>query len=283
MFDYAPSLYLKSSAVHRNGIKVRPQSLIPAELELFAFETSIAKATGFFVTIDHQTWLVSNGHVFSGRHSETNKSLSSQLAKPTEVRVRFLPKKDRRLPNIGSLVYTVAHFPLYSDDKPTWYQHEEGAQVDVAAVQVGVESHLDPLEPYAIDRTTGSVRSLVNRAMEKIKPGAEVFVVGFPLGLTGQALLPIWKRGTIASEPLTIENRVRSFLIDCATRSGLSGSPVFIEHVEDGDSYLVPIGLYSARKQKVDRFDSEIGIVYPLAFIDSVLASGTKPPTLYET
>jgi len=31
---------------------------------------------------------------------------------------------------------------------------------------------------------------------------AEVFILGYPRGLTKQGVLPIWKRGSIASEPL---------------------------------------------------------------------------------
>ena len=57
--------------------------------------------------------------------------------------------------------------------------------------------------------------------------GAEVFILGFPLGLTVQGPLPIWKRGSIASEPLVaIDNNLPIFFVDAATRHGMSGSPV---------------------------------------------------------
>jgi hypothetical protein len=42
-----------------------------------------------------------------------------------------------------------------------------------------------------------------------VEAGAEVFILGFPLGLASQGVLPIWKRGSIASEPLVaIDNRI---------------------------------------------------------------------------
>jgi hypothetical protein len=46
--------------------------------------------------------------------------------------------------------------------------------------------------------------------------GAEVFILDFPLGLALQGVLPIWKRGSIVSEPL-VANRQQSanFLRGC--------------------------------------------------------------------
>ncbi|HWX64315.1 hypothetical protein [Bradyrhizobium sp.] len=57
--------------------------------------------------------------------------------------------------------------------------------------------------------------------------GPEVFILDFPLGLALQGVLPIWKRGSIAFEPLVaIDNNLPIFIVDAATRHGISGSPV---------------------------------------------------------
>jgi len=57
--------------------------------------------------------------------------------------------------------------------------------------------------------------------------GPEVFILDFPLGLALQGVLPIWKRGSIASEPLVaIDNNLPIFFVDAAARHGISGSPV---------------------------------------------------------
>jgi hypothetical protein len=54
-----------------------------------------------------------------------------------------------------------------------------------------------------------------------------VFILGYPRGLTKQGILPIWKRATIASEPLIdLEGGVPAMLVDSVTREGMSGSPV---------------------------------------------------------
>jgi hypothetical protein len=59
------------------------------------------------------------------------------------------------------------------------------------------------------------------------KFSSEVFILGYPRGLTKQGILPIWKRATIASEPLIgLDGGVPAMLVDSVTREGMSGSPV---------------------------------------------------------
>ncbi len=60
-----------------------------------------------------------------------------------------------------------------------------------------------------------------------ISVGSEVFIIGYPLGIAKQLNLPIWKRGSIASEFSVPFNGSPLFVIDSATREGLSGAPVY--------------------------------------------------------
>jgi hypothetical protein len=53
-----------------------------------------------------------------------------------------------------------------------------------------------------------------------------VFILGYPLGLTKQGVVPIWKRGSIASEPFFYTTDGPIILIDALTRAGMSGAPV---------------------------------------------------------
>ena len=67
--------------------------------------------------------------------------------------------------------------------------------------------------------------------------GSEVFVLGFPRGLRTQSNFPIWKRGTIATEPaIPRDDGAPLILIDAATRKGMSGSPVCVFRLEGGRS-----------------------------------------------
>lgn len=61
----------------------------------------------------------------------------------------------------------------------------------------------------------------------EIQIGMEIFIVGFPYGFGHHNLLPVWKRGTIASEPLLKEDGMSRFFVDVFSHPGMSGAPVF--------------------------------------------------------
>ncbi|WP_244846811.1 serine protease [Caballeronia sp. SL2Y3] len=73
---------------------------------------------------------------------------------------------------------------------------------------------------------------LSNRALPLVSDislgvGADLFIVGFPYGYIPIQPFPVYKRGTIASEPLLSHEDLPYFLIDANTAPGMSGSPVF--------------------------------------------------------
>lgn len=97
-----------------------------------------------------------------------------------------------------------------------------------------------------------------------LTPGDELFVVGFPRDYGYTNVYPIWKRGTIASEP-----KFETFLIDATTRGGMSGSPVYFKNnsyfespggYNTGSYTLVKlIGIYSAQS-----YETELGNIIDL-------------------
>jgi hypothetical protein len=56
--------------------------------------------------------------------------------------------------------------------------------------------------------------------------GSDLFIVGYPFSEFDEFKLPIWKKGSLASETFAIWNRKPAFLIDAASRRGMSGSPI---------------------------------------------------------
>ena len=54
--------------------------------------------------------------------------------------------------------------------------------------------------------------------------GMDVFILGYPFG-SGPPAFPVWKRGSIASEPDLVKTTNGYYLIDTASRPGMSGSP----------------------------------------------------------
>ena len=123
--------------------------------------------------------------------------------------------------------------------------------------------------------------------------GEDVFVLGYPRGLTGGALLPIWKRGTIATEPMFDHHQLPRFLIDTATREGMSGAPV-IARANSG-SYqdtsgvsvmalrsqnLSPptkfVGIYSGRIPGAIDLEAQVGIVWKARVVEEIVLGGQQ-------
>lgn len=109
----------------------------------------------------------------------------------------------------------------------------------------------------------------------------DVSIVGYPLGITGGEGLPVWSRGTIATELDFDHDGLPMFLIDSRTRPGQSGAPVmwYSSHgmipVEGGwqlnDGTAPPLtllGIYSGRIND----QSDLGMVFTLAAVGEVLS-----------
>jgi hypothetical protein len=60
--------------------------------------------------------------------------------------------------------------------------------------------------------------------------GMECAIVGYPTNHFGNLMMPVWRRGSIASEPLLPVDDKPMFLLDAATSPGFSGAPVFRRH-----------------------------------------------------
>jgi hypothetical protein len=125
-----------------------------------------------------------------------------------------------------------------------------------------------------------------------LTPGMDVFVLGYPLGLSGGGRFPLWKRGSIASEPDVDIDDLPKMYIDTATREGMSGAPVcmpkklgsgrrkernFPMGAMFGKGHRF-IGIYSGRVGD-DPFLAQLGIVWKEEAIQEIIAgahSGTS-------
>jgi hypothetical protein len=142
------------------------------------------------------------------------------------------------------------HVNLYdSANIAMWYQHAKKNEVDIAVLNMGqnLEGHL-----------FCGINELCTQHDMAIEIGNDVFVLGYPLGFSLFANTPIWKRGSIASEPhaetAVSKNRI---MIDATTRKGMSGSPVIMRYKthylgEDGQVKMRGnasrfIGVYASR------------------------------------
>lgn len=239
-----------------------------------------ALGTGFLWAHNEKIYLITNWHNVTGIDPYTNKLLSDFI--PNQLCVRLFKSTKHKGKDA---VYSNPYFcDLYENGVPTWYEHKDGRKVDCVALHLEYDD----------------IQNVVSRALNetkfqtKLNPyiGMDCYVVGYPKGLYGQGRTAIWKRGSIATEPEFDHLGEPLFLIDTATRKGMSGSPVIGQHsgvwgIKDGklqdDSLFGTcrnlIGIYSGRVGD-DELGVQLGRVWKSKVIEEILElqkKGTNP------
>lgn len=247
------------------------------KLELFNNDSLISVATGFFYKAPKNSALITNWHVLSGRDPRNGQPLNSHGATPNFIRFWF------HLKSPGTVLYG-PKTPLYQENgTPIWFQHKEkGQDIDVAMIILTNDFKVE-INDQHIEIIQYPVNEQNSEKMLNHHIGADAFVVGYPLGLSVQQILPVWKRASIASEPEVPINELPLFLVDTATREGMSGSPVYARqygfvHYHDGEgAYLNGsatsfLGVYSGRYGGDDEFAAQLGRVWRRSVIDEIIA-----------
>jgi hypothetical protein len=114
----------------------------------------------------------------------------------------------------------------------------------------------------------------------------EVFILGYPFEIKPPAY-PVWKRGSIASEPELARLTTDYMLVDTASRPGMSGAPVirrsWTNHMfEPGFVAVVNrpvnkfVGVYSGRVQVDHPHEAQIGLVWHGSLIEEVIAGNMR-------
>ena len=177
-------------------------------------------ATGFFIRASQNLLLVTNWHVVTGLNPAEPSVMSSNIPSPHLLKVTVVNKD-------GGL--TKLTLPLYNAQmEPLWEEHPEGGNVDIVIypLPIALESYFE-----FVDVHSAADDMQVDEAVAK-----DVFILGYPFsdeemketfGGDAPYFLPVWKRGSIATEPaLRLGGRV--LLIDSLSRAGMSGAPVLI-------------------------------------------------------
>ena len=259
--------------------------------------TKIGQATGFFYRSkkSNRLHLITNWHVVTGR--DPNKPTMSKTGAIPEV-VQCLVHE--RQPSGGDGKQYVRLSALSSVDvklndpdgnQPCWNEHRDhGHAVDVVAIDVE--------DTFSKDEHSFNAVNGGNRFEENYHGSVtdDVFVIGYPLGLSGsrsdRGAMPIYKRGSIASEPAVNYNLRPCLLIDCRTFSGMSGSPVVVSHSglwtppgkTTKDSIIGTVenllGVYSGRMSSPITAPTEgisdIGIVWKIQTVEDIVDNGVR-------
>jgi hypothetical protein len=245
-------------------------SLTTIPIDLRFNEQPLSSATAFTWERDDMQYLVTAWHNVSGRDPNTDKHLSRTAAEPNMLHGMFNTKGK----NIGHK-HQLSLRIRQDSGKVNWLVHPTHKRgIDLVAIPLLGEP-VSSIHFYSINKM-GSEDLLVGIGMD-------VFVLGYPFGF-GKTGLPVWKRGSIASEPDLVPHVEKYLLVDTASRPGMSGSPVILRshgtHVSRGGVSLTLgaankfIGVYSGRLHTQDPLDAQIGMVWSATYIDEIIDGG---------
>lgn len=237
----------------------------------------VIQGTGFVLWHNDQHFLITNGHVVTGRDRLDDTPLR-WAARPTHLEVALpmsgrpagLAENDLEL--IGSSSRLLELFD--EDGRALWFVHPLlGRRADVVALPLS--EHGRPVGP-------GERISLMPYSLGPADPALslgptdDVSIIGFPFGRTGGARSALWVRGTVASEPDLNYNGEPCFLVDARSREGQSGSPVISYSPGPKDdcgkevhaSWSL-VGVYSGRLSD----ESDLGRVWRRSVLKTVVES----------
>lgn len=239
----------------------------PLHLELSYKAAPLGSGTGFTVLKNGLRFLVTNWHVVSGRHPETKKAMSPTAAVPDSLRVWH-----HQSGSLGSWI--PVDYPLATaSGTRSWREAAlpNGHMLDVVTLPI---SPLGQVAYYDLDLALASADVVV-------APSEPVSIIGFPFGRSSAGKFPIWKTGHIASDVDLDFDGKPIFLVDAATKPGMSGSPVVAKRVgivttasgmSIGSNGVRFMGVYSGRTQDDDELSkSNLGLVWKPSVLNQLL------------
>jgi hypothetical protein len=249
-------------------------TLSTVPLEQYFNDTRLGWGTGFMWRAGGKHYLVTNWHVLSARDFLVpEKNLSRHGGRPNRLRAMFNVR-------MGSFDRDRLDIRLKDDDdKPLWLVHPNPIRrVDVAVLPLDLALPVYPINELA-------------NAKLRIAIGMEVFILGYPFEIELPGY-PVWKRGSIASEPQlasfmsALGSEVKHseyMLVDTAARPGMSGAPVIRRSWSNHDlepNFIATVdtpidrflGVYSGRARTDGPHEAQIGLVWNASLIDEIIA-----------
>lgn len=240
-------------------------SLCVTPLELFCCGHRIATATGFFWFDAGKIYLVSNWHAFSGRTPKSGQPIRKDGAIPDRISFVYYCSRTSQIHQ--------SEIKLTDEDGiPIWLQHSfHGQDIDVAALNITDCVGTDLIYENFHESVPVCVNTLPAVSDAKIQIALDLYILGYPLGFQKTSIFPVWKRASVASEPLYDLDGIPFFYVDSATREGMSGSPVIFRanwyQTQAGPWSMKGlstqfIGIYSGRHIGSLEEEAHLGIVW---------------------
>jgi hypothetical protein len=265
-------------------------AVIPVTLRRFFDDgsecCSSAIGTAFIVnSYSGDGWfLVSNYHNLSGCDL-SGKPHGRFVPNVVDIQLRTIHPTEK--PDVQTFGRCTFRYRLLDDhEAPLYYDlthdEEEAFRADIAILPIMI--------PKMVPGKVGVRVSVDHQVFWELNRGADVvvgedcFVIGYPRGLQGDGRYPIWKRASVASEPINTYKGKLAFLVDTATREGMSGSPVIARKprdVRDISTYQLSdlsslfedrlVGVYSGR-EGVDELGVQLGVVWHSELIEVLIS-----------
>lgn len=195
--------------------------------------TTLSTATAFFYCFNEGVYLITNWHNVTGRNTLTGKPLDTINSSVPNLMKLYLPKKIEVTGNSFHLSWANAlQFYLYEEHNgeytPNWFEHPSHEnKVDIIAIPFDDTIETLKENGFAIFPVNSDELQLVDFDIET---GMDAFLIGYPFGMVAGGNLPIWKRGSVASEhDINIDGLPKYFIDTATTKTGMSGSAVFIK------------------------------------------------------
>lgn len=246
-------------------------SLVTIPIRLFFRESKqeLYTGTAFVYEYSGKLYLITNWHIVTGLCPKTKEPICDHAGIPNDL-VMIL-RTDSSKPEVRPFT-----LELYDNNLSDWLIHPvHKEQVDVVAME------LDLPNDFA-----GIIKPINSCKFDdfEIKIADDVFVLGYPYSLTGGGSFPIWKRGSVATEPEIDYECLPKYFIDTATKSGMSGAPVIFRrvglHNKTGHNLNQQtiigeiqnfVGIYSGRVIGENDFDAQLGVVWKKEVIEEII------------
>lgn len=276
----------------------------------------LAIGSGVLYRKEEKLFIVTAWHNVTGRHAITLDHLSKHACSPDNL-VAFIACRttDNSYDGYCRRAFTI---PLIDSEKSLYFVHPQGwPRIDVVAIPIDPEHGYDnegylsdgkkivtnypmrqkvlsgpglSMDIECIQDFLGAATDIGGVDLSSILAVSdEVFILGYPKGITDMYGQPIWKRATVATSPHLGWQRQKQFLVDCASREGMSGAPVIF--YSKGGSLQIgsttfrglgPVtifhGVYASRMGHVSHFEAQIGTVWQKVLVDEIIDNGIHAP-----
>ncbi|TQJ94706.1 hypothetical protein [Achromobacter sp. SLBN-14] len=265
----------------------------------------LAHGTGVLYRRGDDYFIVTAWHNLTGRHPDTLALLDGGNAGIPDNLLVYVALE---IENFGStrLPFRV---PLFNEHHALFFVHEQNfPRVDVAAIP------FDPSKPQMMDIQTSGQRNqgsfvlngtgavghtqrivaiqdfmpssdLCDEWLRSVDVTDELFIPGYPQNIHDYTVQPVWKRATVASSVQLGWNRQPLFLVDTASKSGMSGSPVisYSPHgrinlgstiYNHGRPTAIFGGVYTGRLGITTKEDPQVGTVWHPKVVDEIIDNG---------